>query len=252
MFDPVCVSRGAISFTPRPPPHVSQKGVGRRPTGPAGRLGRGPLGAPKFGPPCGPTVSPQAALASEIRSGFETALRSENKTALRSSYSRPLQNKDLGAQIEDRIAVPNQDRGFDGWGGAVATTLLRIPWPRGHQKAARSRPHGGLKSKPPFPFRWLERPRGQRLAVGSLPAAVQSWMALPAPRAPVAPAALPGFSAPASAAAAPLLATAPYFTRSVAAAMSASSSSGSASTSAPAAVAHLLITPRWTPRGRAL
>ena len=164
----------------------------------------------------------------------------------------PLQNKDLGAQIEDRIAVPNQDRVFDGWGGAVATTLLRIPWPRGHQKAARSRPHGGLKSKPPFPFRWLERPRGQRLAVGSLPAAVQSWMALPAPRAPVAPAALPGFSAPASAAAAPLLATAPYFTRSVAAAMSASSSSGSASTSAPAAVAHLLITPRWTPRGRAL
>ena len=164
--------------------------------------------------------------------------------------SGPLQNRDLGAQIEDRIAVPNQDRVFDGWGGAVATTLLRIPRPRGHQKAARSRPHGGLKSK--LPFRWLERPRGQRLAVGSLPAAVQSWMALPAPPAPVAPAALPGFPAPASAAAAPLLATAPYFTRSVAAAMSASSSSGSASTSAPAAVAHLLISPRWSPRGRAL
>ena len=86
LFDPVCVSRGAISFTPRPPPHVSQKGVGRRPTGPAGRLGRGPLGGPKFGPPCGPTVSPQAALTSEMRSGFETALRTENKTALRSSY----------------------------------------------------------------------------------------------------------------------------------------------------------------------
>ena len=160
--------------------------------------------------------------------------------------SGPLQNKDLGAQIEDRIAVPNQDRVFDGRGVPVATTLPRIPGPRGHQKAARSRPHCGLKSKP-F-FRWLGRPRGHRLVVGFLPDAVQSWMALPAPPAPVAPAALPGPSAPASAAAAPLLATAPCFTRSVAAAMSAASPAGSASSS----VVRLLISARWTTRGRAL
>ena len=80
--------------------------------------------------------------------------------------SGPLQNNDLGAQIEDRIAVPNQDRVFDGRGVPVATTLPRIPGPRGHQKAARSRPHCGLKSKP-F-FRWLGRPRGHRLACGFL------------------------------------------------------------------------------------
>ena len=70
--------------------------------------------------------------------------------------SGPLQNNDLGAQIEDRIAVPNQDRVFDSRGAPVATTLPRIPGRRGHQKAARSRPHCGLKSKP-F-FRWLGRP----------------------------------------------------------------------------------------------
>ena len=84
-----------------------------------------------------------------------------------------------------------------------------------------------------------------------IPAAVQSWMALPAAPAIVAAAAAsPGPSSAASSVAAPLPATARYFTRSVAAAMSAAPSSGSAPSSAPAVVAHRLLSPRWIPSHR--
>jgi hypothetical protein len=215
-----------------------------------GRPGCGPPGGPKDGPPCGPRVSPRAPVASEMRYGFETALRSENRTASGSYISVPLQKERSRVSKLYRIAVPNQDRVFNCWGGSVAATWLRILEPRGHQRALRLRPQCGVKSR--SLFRWLGRPCGQRLAVGSLPAAVQSWMALPAPPAPVTPAALLGPSASASGCCRAVARDNAYFTRSVAAAMSAASSSGSASSSAPAFVAHLLISPRWTPRVRAL
>jgi hypothetical protein len=127
LFEPVCAPRGAISFTPpRPCPMVRRSSPKGAPQGQwaaqaVDRLAvrkshRHAVRESRRGRPwrrkCGLYLKPQCGPKTGPHYGRY--------------ISAPLQKERSRVSKLDRIAVPNQDRVFNCWGGSAATTWLRI------------------------------------------------------------------------------------------------------------------------------